>query len=97
MLAIGRASTFEQTLAGLQAQHRQLPVTGVTETAGGVTVGVLKKLAERGELKDGEKVVVYITGEGLKTLDANRDSFALTEIDPNPDSFESHFGQEVVA
>ena len=57
----------------------------------------VKKLADRGELKDGEKVVVYITGEGLKTLDANRDSFALTEIDPNPDSFETHFGQEVVA
>lgn len=72
--------------------------TGIfTETAGGVTVGVLKKLAERGDLKDGEKVVVYITGEGLKTLDANRDSFALTEIDPTPDSFESHFGQEVAA
>ncbi len=70
--------------------------TGIfTETAGGVTVGVLKKLAERGELKDGEKVVVYITGEGLKTLDANRDSFALTEIDPDPVSFESSFGQEV--
>ncbi|MDQ2621547.1 MAG: threonine synthase, partial [Actinomycetota bacterium] len=70
--------------------------TGIfTETAGGVTVGVLKKLAERGELKDGEKVVVYITGEGLKTLDANRDSFALTEIDPDPASFESSFGQEV--
>ena len=62
--------------------------TGIfTETAGGVTVGVLKKLAERGDLKDGEKVVVYITGEGLKTLDANRDSFALTEIDPDPASF----------
>lgn len=72
--------------------------TGIfTETAGGVTVGVLKKLAERGALKDGEKVVVYITGEGLKTLDANRESFALTEIDPNPDSFESKFGQEVAA
>lgn len=72
--------------------------TGIfTETAGGVTVGVLKQLAERGELRDGEKVVVYITGEGLKTLDANRDSFALTEIDPDPESFESKFGQEVVA
>lgn len=70
--------------------------TGIfTETAGGVTVGVLKKLADRGELKDGEKVVVYITGEGLKTLDANRDSFALTAIDPDPASFESSFGQEV--
>lgn len=70
--------------------------TGIfTETAGGVTVGVLRKLAERGELRAGEKVVVYITGEGLKTIDANRDSFALTEIDPDPASFESHFGQQV--
>lgn len=70
--------------------------TGIfTETAGGVTVGVLKKLADRGELAAGEKVVVCITGEGLKTLDANRDSFALTEIDPDPASFESRFGQEV--
>lgn len=70
--------------------------TGIfTETAGGVTVGVLKKLADRGDLAPGEKVVVYITGEGLKTLDANRDSFAFTTIDPDPDSFESKFGQEV--
>lgn len=70
--------------------------TGIfTETAGGVTVGVLKKLADRGALVDGERVVVYITGEGLKTLDANRDSFALTEIEPDPDSFEARFGQEV--
>ncbi len=70
--------------------------TGVfTETAGGVTVGVLAKLAARGELRAGEKVVVYITGEGLKTLDANRDSFAFTTIEPDPASFESHFGQEV--
>ncbi|MBK8294994.1 MAG: threonine synthase [Solirubrobacterales bacterium] len=70
--------------------------TGIfTETAGGVTVGVLKKLAEQGVLNSGEKVVVYITGEGLKTLDANRDSFAFTTIDPDPASFESKFGQEV--
>ncbi|MCO5315521.1 MAG: threonine synthase [Solirubrobacterales bacterium] len=70
--------------------------TGIfTETAGGVTVGVLRKLAERGELRDGEKVVVYITGEGLKTLDANRDSFSLTEIAPDPAGFEAAFGQEV--
>jgi len=70
--------------------------TGIfTETAGGVTVGVLKKLADRGDLVPGEKVVVYITGEGLKTLDANRESFAFTTIDPDPDSFEAKFGQEV--
>jgi threonine synthase len=71
--------------------------TGIfTETAGGVTIGVLRKLAERGELSAGEKVVAYITGEGLKTLDATRDTFHMHEIDPTLDSFEVEFqGQEV--
>jgi threonine synthase len=72
--------------------------TGIfTETAGGVTVGVLRKLAERGELTAGERVVVYITGEGLKTLDATRDTFQMHEIDPDLDSFEAEFRQEVTA
>ncbi|MET0559120.1 MAG: threonine synthase [Solirubrobacterales bacterium] len=70
--------------------------TGIfTETAGGVTVGVLKKLAERGDVGAGERVVVYLTGEGLKTLDATRDTFRMHEIDPNLDSFEAEFRQEV--
>jgi len=74
--------------------------TGIfTETAGGVTVGVLAKLAERGDIGAGERVVLYITGEGLKTLDAARDSFQMHEIDPDLDSFDSAFEhqQEVVA
>lgn len=72
--------------------------TGIfTETAGGVTVGVLRKLAERGEIAAGERVVVYITGEGLKTLDATRDTFQMHEIDPDLGSFEAEFRQEVTA
>jgi threonine synthase len=72
--------------------------TGIfTETAGGVTVGVLRKLAEAGEIADGERVVVYITGEGLKTLDATRDTFQMHEIDPDLSSFETEFAQEVAA
>jgi threonine synthase len=72
--------------------------TGIfTETAGGVTVGALAKIAERGEIADGEKVVVVITGEGLKTLDATRDSFRMAEIDPDLASFESVVEQEVLA
>src|SRR5262249_41108322 len=54
--------------------------TGIfTETAGGVTMGVLTKLAERGGIRAGERIVVYITGEGLKTLDATRDRFRMHE------------------
>jgi threonine synthase len=74
--------------------------TGVfTETAGGVTAATLAKLAAEGVLGGSDRVVVYITGEGLKTLDAARDSFRMHEIDPDLASFESEFKrqQEVVA
>jgi threonine synthase len=40
------------------------------ETAGGVTIAALKKLAREGIVKRDERVVAYITGNGLKTLDA---------------------------
>jgi threonine synthase len=39
------------------------------ETAGGVTVGVLKKLTESGRLDPEAETVVLNTGDGLKTLD----------------------------
>jgi threonine synthase len=64
--------------------------TGIfTETAGGVTTAVLRKLAQRGDVDPDERVVLVITGEGLKTLDAVRGTFETTEIDANLDSFES--------
>jgi threonine synthase len=66
--------------------------TGVfTETAGGVTIGVLTKLAESGEIGPDERVVAYITGEGLKTLDAAREAFRMHEMDPTLDAFEAEF------
>jgi threonine synthase len=44
-----------------------------TETAGGTTVGVLKKLVETGQLDPELETVVINTGHGLKTLDAVSD------------------------
>lgn len=41
-----------------------------TETAGGTTVAVLKKLVEAGKINPEETTVVYITGNGLKTQEA---------------------------
>ncbi len=41
-----------------------------TETAGGTTVAVLKKLVEAGKIDPDETTVVYITGNGLKTQEA---------------------------
>jgi threonine synthase len=69
--------------------------TGIfTETAGGVTTAVLKTLAERGDIDPDERVVLVITGDGLKTLDAVRGSFAQRQIDPTLESFEAAAARE---
>jgi threonine synthase len=64
--------------------------TGIfTETAGGVTTAVLRKVAERGDLGPDDRVVAVITGDGLKTLDVVRGTFTPHEIDATLDSFEN--------
>jgi len=40
-----------------------------TEPAGGVTIAALTKLVESGEISRDERVVCYVTGSGLKTID----------------------------
>ncbi len=71
--------------------------TGVfTETAGGVTTAVLAKLAERGDIGADERVVLVITGEGLKTLDAVRGSFETRVIEPTTTAFAEAFQREAV-
>ena len=59
-------------------------------------MAVLAKLAERGEIDPDERVVAYITGEGLKTLDCARGTFETWEIEPTLTSFEQAREQVVV-
>jgi threonine synthase len=60
------------------------------ETAGGVTVAVLAKLARAGTIKPKERVVAFITGNGLKTLDAVAAECGPTvTVAPNLDSFQA--------
>lgn len=62
------------------------------ETAGGVTVGVLKKLVKQGVIKKGDVTVAYITGNGLKTQEAVIDSVGRPfRIQPSLVSFEKTF------
>ena len=66
-----------------------------TETAGGVTIACLKKLAEAGTIDPGERTVAYITGHGLKTLEAISDEVGPTAtIDPSLDAFHDAFDLE---
>ncbi len=50
---------------------------------------MLAKLAERGDIDPDERVVLVITGEGLKTLDAVRGTFETHTIEPTVESFEA--------
>jgi threonine synthase len=64
--------------------------TGIfTETAGGVTTAVLGKLAARGEIGDDETVVLYITGDGLKTIDAVEPAVETISVSPDPDDVDA--------
>ena len=81
------AVSDEEVLAGIALLAQ---TTGIfTETAGGVTTAVLSKLAARGEIDPDERVVLVITGDGLKTLDAVRDTFAVRTIAPTTEADEA--------
>jgi threonine synthase len=59
-----------------------------TETAGGVTVGTLAKLARSGRWQGDEVIVAYITGHGLKTPEVvAMGGVRRVEIDPSVRAF----------
>jgi threonine synthase len=89
------AVTDDEIRAGIRLLAE---TTGIfTETAGGVTTATLAKLAERGDIARDERVVLVITGEGLKTLDAVRGTFEAYEIEPTYDAFEARVGEGTAA
>jgi threonine synthase len=59
-----------------------------TETAGGVTVANLKRLVERGVIAPEEETVVFITGNGYKTVQALEGAVEATyRVTPDLDEF----------
>jgi threonine synthase len=66
------------------------------ETAGGVTVGVARKLIASGQIPHNDSAVLCITGNGLKTLDAvNGHVGQPREIRPSLREFEALVASEV--
>ncbi|MGH3140005.1 MAG: threonine synthase [Gaiellales bacterium] len=77
----------EELVDGIRLLAR---TTGIfTETAGGVTAAVLRRLAERGEIASGETVVAYITGDGLKTIDAVVPSVSTIDVPADIDAVDA--------
>ena len=61
--------------------------TGVFgETAAGVTLGALRIAAERGEVGRDDRVVLLVTGDGLKTPAPVADRLRPVEIDADADA-----------
>ncbi|HEV7534666.1 MAG TPA: threonine synthase [Acidimicrobiia bacterium] len=84
------AVTDEEIIEGMKLLARTEGI--FTETAGGVTIATLKKLAEEGTVRPDECVVAYVTGHGLKTLEALSGQVGPTAtIAPTIDAFTSAF------
>ena len=64
----GEDATDEEIVEGMKLLAATEGI--FTETAGGVTVAVAKKLIEKGYINKNETTVLAITGNGLKTLEA---------------------------
>jgi threonine synthase len=70
----GEAVTDEEIVAGI---HLLARTEGIfTEPAGGTTVAVTKKLIELGRIPRHESIVISVTGNGYKTLEAVSGSVA---------------------
>jgi threonine synthase len=68
-------------------------LTGVFgETAAGVTLGALRTAVTRGEVGERDRVVVLVTGTGLKTPQLVSDAASVIEIDPDVDVLLSELG-----
>ncbi len=82
----GEEVTNEEIIDGIKLLAQTEGI--FTETAGGVTVAVAKKLIEQGVIPPDESIVICITGNGLKTMDAVTANIGKpVEIEPNLDSF----------
>jgi threonine synthase len=87
------AAADDEIVDGIRLLAR---TTGIfTETAGGVTTAVLRRLAERGEIGAGETVVLYITGDGLKTVDAVASAVETVAIPADADAVDAALGEPV--
>jgi threonine synthase len=81
----------EEVVDSIQLLARTQGIFG--ETAGGVTVGVLRKLLASGQLDPDAETVIINSGDGLKTLDAVASAVNIpSAIAPTVDAFEAAHG-----
>jgi threonine synthase len=84
------AVTDEEVVEGIKLLAQTEGI--FAETAGGVTIGVLRKLVKQGVIRKSDVTVAYITGNGLKTQEAVIDAVGRpVRIQPSLVSFQKTF------
>jgi threonine synthase len=84
------AVTDDEIVEGIKLLARTEGI--FAETAGGVTIASLQKLAASGVVRPDERVVAYVTGHGLKTIEAVAPTVRPTAvIAPSLDAFHEAF------
>ena len=92
----GVASEDEEIVEGIKLLAESEGI--FAETAGGVVIAGLKKLALEGKIAPDELTVAYITGSGLKTQEAIEDALELPlHIAPTMASFEAKLGERAAS
>jgi threonine synthase len=84
------AITDEEVVEGIKLLAQTEGI--FAETAGGVTIGVLRKLVKQGAIRKSDVTVAYVTGNGLKTQEAVIDAVGRpVRIQPSLVSFQKTF------
>ncbi|MDO8733654.1 MAG: threonine synthase [Elusimicrobiota bacterium] len=90
----GEVATDEEIVEGIKLLAETEGI--FTETAGGVTVAVCKKLIESKKIPKNEEIVISITGNGLKTQEAVENKIGRPiKIKPNMEEFEKFLNNNV--
>jgi len=84
--------TDDEILEGIRLLARTEGI--FAETAGGVTIATLAKLAAQGVVRSDERVVAMVTGHGLKTVEAlSGTAGPCATITPTLDAFDEAFAR----
>ena len=87
------AVTDDEIVEGIRLLARTEGI--FAETAGGTTIATLAKLAAEGVVRPDERVVAYVTGIGLKTIDAVAPvAYPSVTIQPTLDAFNAALDAE---
>jgi threonine synthase len=90
------AVTDDEILEGIRLLARTEGI--FAETAGGVTIATLAKLAATGVVRPDERVVALVTGHGLKTVEALAGTVGpTTSIAPTLADFDASLGEDLAA